>query len=659
MGFRNRRLPSRVRPPALAVEVLDDRSVPSALDYSTFLGGNGMDEAYAVVTDAAGNTYVTGTTSAANYPVSAGAFDQSLDGIYDAFVAKFRPDGSRAWATYLGGSGEERGHGIAVDGAGNVFVLGRTNSTDFPTTAGSFDTTFNGGVDAFVTKLGADGTVLVYSTYLGGADFEMDEGFDALARRVGAIAVDSAGNAYVTGSTKSTDFPATAGAFRTAHAGLNDVFVSKLNPSGTQLVYSTFLGGDDNDRGHGIAVDSAGNAFVSGEAVSRDFPTTADAFQTTSGGGFSDLFVTRLNAAGSALTYSTYLGGTGSELPGRLALDSGGNVYASGSTASFDFPTTAGAFQTAKASGGFDAFVTKLNAAGSALLYSTYLGGTFGDDYGEGIAVDDSGRAYVTGYSPSGAFPVIDAFQPGRSGVNDAFVSSLNATGSALIYSSYLGGGAGAGTESGYGIAVEADGTAHVVGKTNSSGEFNRPAFPTTDDAFQTTSGGGANDAFVVRVSADVPAPPSISITDVSMTEGNRGAKRFVFTVNLSAASSQFVTVNYATADGAATVADRDYRPRARTLSFAPGETSKTITVLVNGDRRIEPNETFFVNLSNAQNATLADAQGQGTIRNDDMRSGKPGGRFLGGGSRLSIDWSNFLVSWSGDADEKSPWRRM
>jgi Calx-beta domain/Beta-propeller repeat len=754
---------------ALAVEALEDRAVPSTLDYSTFLGGNGTDEAYAVVADAAGNMYVTGMTSSAKFPGTAGGFDPSLGGVRDAFVAKIRPDGALAWATYLGGSGDERGHGIALDAGGNVYVTGRADSADFPTTSGSFDPTFNGRADAFVTKLTGDGA-LVYSTYLGGTGSEIDEGFDMLARRVGAISVDAAGNAYVTGSTTSGDFPTTPGAFRNANAGLNDAFVVKLNAAGSALVYSTYLGGADADRGTGIAVGSGGNAYVTGEVVSGNFPTTAGAFQPAKGGGFSDVFVTKLNAAGSAVVYSSYLGGTGSEFPGRLVLDAAGNAYVTGSTASFDFPTTAGAFQPAKATNGSDAFVTKVNVTGSALAYSTHLGGSFGDDFGEGIAVDSNGRAYVTGHTPSGAFPVADAFQASLRGVNDAFVASLNASGTALVYSSYLGGGAGSGTESGYSIAVDAGGAAHVVGKTSSGGSFGRPPFTTTDDAFQPNFGGGAGDAFVARViGPGVPALPGVSVSDVAVSEGNAGmvdavftvslsaassdpvtvawvtadgtaaagsdyvgvppttltfapgetsktvtvpvtgdtvsesdetffvnlsaatnatiddgqgvgaivdddppplpslrvsdvslaeghirTRKFVFTVTLSAPSSQAVTVAFATANGTATVAGRDYRVRTGTLIFAPGETTKRITVLVNGDRRVEPDETFFVNLSSAAGATLADSQGLGTIRNDDGQSGLPG---IGLRARANIlnGWSPDLPGWwSSDSDDGS-----
>ena len=645
--FSRSRLPGR----RLLSESLEDRMMLSTLNYATFMGGSLSDSAFAVAADIAGNTYLTGTTVSSNFPITAVAFDKSLNGFSDAFVAKFRPDGTLAWATYLGGDLDERGHGIVVDAAGSVFVTGRTDSTNFPTTAGSLDATFNGGVDAFVTKLNANGA-LVYSTYLGGSGFEIDEGFDKLARRVGAIAVDTAGNAYVTGSTTSNNFPITPGAFRSANAGFSDLFVSKLNATGSALVYSTYLGGSDFDRGYGIAVDANRNAYLTGEVVSLDFPTTAGAFQPGKAGGFSDNFVTKLSATGSTLIYSSYLGGTGGEVPGRLALDTAGQAYLTGATDSFDFPTTAGAFQTARATNGFDAFVAKVNVNGSALVFATYLGGSFGNDFAEGIAVDGNGQAYVSGQTNSGAFPVRNAFQPATHGLSDAFVTKLNATGSALVYSSYLGGER---DDLGFGIAVDANQTAHMIGRTSSPATFSATPFPTTAGAFQPALGGG-NDAFIARiVSTDQPPPPvplpTLSLNNTSHNEGNKGTTEFIFTVTLSAASLHTVVVNYSTANGTAQLANSDYVAASGTLTFAPGETTKRITIRVNGDRRVEPNETFFVNLTNAKNATLGDAQGRGIIVNDDGKSTASKFTSLGSRRRESILVSaDALAAWSNTA---------
>jgi len=480
-----------------------DPSLPLIIDpllvYSTYLGGANNDNASAVAVDAAGNAYVTGiTASATNFPTTAGAFQTTLGGGSDAFVTKLNPTGTALiYSTFLGGSDFDTGVGIAVDASGNAYVTGSTASTNFPTTAGAFQTTLAGPgggslTDAFVTKLNPTGTALVYSTYLGGRDFDNGE----------EVAVDAAGNAYVTGRTSSTDFPTTVAAFQTTSAGGGDAFVTKLNSTGSALVYSTFLGGaESSDGGFGIAVDALGNAYVTGLTNSTDFPTTAGAFQTTIGSTQS-AFVTKLNPTGSALVYSTYLGGSGGAEGTGIAVDAAGNAYVTGDTNSTDFPTTAGAFQTTS-SGGTDAFVTKLNPAGSALVYSTFLGGS-SFDQGSGIAVDASGDAYVTGRTFSTDFPTTeDGFQTTFGGARDAFVTKLNPTGSALVYSSYLGGSS---LDQGSGIAVDARANAYVTGVTLSTD------FPTTGDAFQTTLG-GSTDAFVAKLSfANTPGGTNVTV---------------------------------------------------------------------------------------------------------------------------------------------------
>ncbi|HKN83598.1 MAG TPA: SBBP repeat-containing protein, partial [Pyrinomonadaceae bacterium] len=276
-----------------------------------------------------------------------------------------------------------------------------------------------------MAKLNPTGTALIYSTYFGGNN--RDVGND--------IAVDAAGNAYITGLTDSADLPITPGAFRSIIL-LSDefsAFAMKLNPSGTALVYSTYLA---PIIGSGIAVDAAGNAYITGQA-NADYPTTPGAFQTVPGGS-SDAFVTKLNSTGTALIYSTFLGGSGFDFATKIAIDSAGNAYVTG-TAQAGFPVTAGAFQTSF-NGVNDAFVSKLNSTGTALVYSTFLGGS-GNDGGIGIAINAAGNAYVTGVSDSSNFPVTPgAFQTVKAAGQDAFVTELNAAGNGLAYSTYLGG---------------------------------------------------------------------------------------------------------------------------------------------------------------------------------------------------------------------------
>jgi len=333
---------------------------------------------------------------------------------------------------------------------------------------------------------------LAYSTYLGGGGFDEGRG----------IAVDATGNAYVTGFTDSPDFPI-AGAFQTTlGGGFGDAFVTKLDPAGSALVYSTYLGGNGFDQGTGIAVDSTGNAYVTGFTASTNFPTTGGAFQTATGGPSdspTDAFVTKLNPAGAALVYSTYLGGNGIDLGTGIAVDSTGNAYVTGFTqpaanqSSPNFPTTAGAFQTVFGGGSSDAFVTRLNFAGSGLVYSTYLGGSDFDE-GFGIALGAGGNAYVTGSTDSTNFPTTaGVFQTASGGGGDAFVTRLAATGSTLVYSTYLG---GSGFDEGSAIAVDASGNAYVTGDT---GSIN---FPIMGGAFQTASG-GAIDAFVTKLASN------------------------------------------------------------------------------------------------------------------------------------------------------------
>jgi hypothetical protein len=389
----------------------------SALIYSTYLGGSNVDLGAGIALDASFNAYVAGYTASTNFPTTAGAFDTTLDGSFDGFVAKLNSTGSAlVYSTYLGGADHDFSFGIALDASLNAYATGRTYSTDFPTTAGAFQTSNagGGGSDAFLAKLNSTGSALVSSTYLGGSSDDL--GSD--------IAVDVSLNAYVTGNTTSTNFPTTAGAFQTTNAGSNDAFVTKVDPTGSSLVYSTYLGGSQIDEGMGIAVDASFNAYVTGDTHSPNYPTTAGAFDTTHAGS-SDGFVTKLNPTGSApLVYSTYLGGFGLDSGSGIAVDTSFNAYVAGNTESIDFPTTAGAFQTANA-GLFDAFVMKLNPTGSALVYSTYLGGS-SDDFSADIAVDASFNAYATGTTGSANFPTTPgAFDTTHNGFRDAYVVKI------------------------------------------------------------------------------------------------------------------------------------------------------------------------------------------------------------------------------------------
>ncbi len=327
--------------------------------------------------------------------------------------------------------------------------------------------------------------VLIYSSFLGGSIGDQGNG----------IAVDNDGNAYVVGETSSANFPITAGAFQTTIGGFSDATITKVNATGTALIYSTYLGGSSNDSGRGIAVDSSGNAYVTGFTVSTDFPITVGAFQTTFVGVSFDAFVTKLDPTGSALVYSTYLGGSGFDAGQQIKIDASGNAYVTGQTQSTDFPTTSGAFQSTLL-GVSDAFVTKLNPTGTALVYSTYLGGN-DQDGGQSIALDSNNNAYVTGFTSSTNFPTTGgAFQTTLAGITDAFVTKLNSTGTALVYSTYLGGGD---SDTANSITLDSNSNAYIVGSTASSD------FPVTVGAFQTIklSPDGSTDAFVTKFNSD------------------------------------------------------------------------------------------------------------------------------------------------------------
>jgi hypothetical protein len=438
------------------------------LAYSTYLGGSDNDWGYGIAVDEQGNAYVTGQTYSTDFP-TANAFQRSLAGSADTFVAKLTATGSLAYSTYLGGSDYDWGQDITVDGQGNAYITGWTYSLDFPT-ANAFQRSYAGNTDAFVAKLGATGNV-VYSTYLGGSNGDEGQG----------IAVDGQGNAYITGWTGSADFP-TTNAFQSNYAGSLDTFVAKLTATGL-LAYSTYLGGSADDRGLGITVDGQGNAYITGLTSSADFPTT-NAFQRSYAGS-PDTFVAKLTATGG-LAYSAYLGGSGYDYGAGIAVDGQGNAYITGGTRSTDFPT-ANAFQRSLG-GGWDAFVAKLSATG-LLAYSTYLGGS-ADDQGLGITVDGQGNAYITGWTGSADFPTTNAFQSNYAGgYEDAFVAKLTATGS-LAYSTYLGGSKG---DEGQGITVDGQGNAYITGWTYSLD------FPIAN-AFQRSYAGGY-DTFVTKIS--------------------------------------------------------------------------------------------------------------------------------------------------------------
>ncbi len=439
--------------------------------WSTYLGGSGTDICTAIAVDADENVYVAGYTRSANFPTTPGAYDISYNGSSDAFVTKLNPAGTEIlWSTYLGGSGWESNANptIAVDAERNVYITGATTSYDFPTTFGAYDTSRDGGDDAFVSKLNSTGMELIYSTYLGGS----------LGDRGHAIVVDSDGNLYVTGFTTSSDFPTTPGAYGSYDGSYMYVFVTKLNSTGTDLIYSTYLVGGGSfpaNIGYGIAVDSDGNAYVTGE-VGRGLPTTPGAYNTVG----EAVFVTKLNPTGTDLVYSTYL--TGEEPRGEpqplvggkgraIAIDIDGNAYVVGNIYG-EFPTTLGA-HAASSSGGSvygygDAFITKLNSTGTGLIYSTYLGGSE-SDAAFAVAVDADGNILVVGATDSDDFPTTpDAYDTSHDGGGDVFITKIPILVGLIISNA---GTAGSGTiDPEQGTSIFNEGTEVTITATPNSG---------------------------------------------------------------------------------------------------------------------------------------------------------------------------------------------
>ena len=474
--------------------------IDPVLSYSTLLGGSGFDSATALAVDSAGAAYVAGFTESYDFP-AANPEQNSNAGGNDAFVAKFNLSGNGlVYCTYVGGSADDRAYGIAVDGTGSAYVTGTTISANFPV-RNALQSHLAGGRNAFVLKLNPAGNTLVYSTYLGGNASDNGNG----------IAVDAAGDAYVVGDTTSVNFPAT-GMQRANHGG-QDAFVAKLSADGSSLLYSTYLGGGNDDRGAGIAVDASGSAYITGSTYSADFPV-ANAFQSRNAGG-QDAFIARLSADGNSLLFSTCLGGTGGtaaypEAAQGIALDSQGSAYVTGVTSSADFPLLH-AVQTSLR-GSLDAFVAKVNASGT-LVYSTYLGGS-SVDVGNAIAVDASGSAYVVGYSYSTDLLVTNALQAANAGDCDAFLTKLSAAGDSLAYLSYLGGNS---SDTATAVALDTSGNVYLAGWTLST---NFPLF----NPYQSTNAGNYG-AFVTKIIFNL----SLTVVGVAPNSGSGASQTFGF----------------------------------------------------------------------------------------------------------------------------------
>ncbi|MFC1683101.1 SBBP repeat-containing protein [Candidatus Zixiibacteriota bacterium] len=397
--------------------------------YCTYLGDgiylNDAQEAWGIAVDDQGNAHVTGWTNTGDFPTTPEAFDTSYNGDSDAFVVKLNRWGTGLqYATFLGGSADDQAWAIALDDSGNALLCGSTRSESFPATPGAFDETYNGGTaDAFVAKLSQDGSRLKYASYFGGSNW--DHGQD--------LAVDRDGNIFMTGRTGSGNVYTSAAAHDQTLGGIADGFVVKFNPHGSEVEYATYLGGGNWDQGDGIAVDDMGYAYVTGSTKSVDFPSTVGAFDENHDGLYDDVFVVKLNLSGTGLSYATFLGGNSGDYGHDIAVDANGRTHVVGETRAADFPTTTGAFDETHNGGFDDVFVTVLNAAGDALDYSTFLGGSGSGDRGNAVALDGTGNTFVVGKTYSEDFPVTsNSFDDSYNGTWDVFVGKLSLGGTGV-----------------------------------------------------------------------------------------------------------------------------------------------------------------------------------------------------------------------------------
>lgn len=555
--------------------------IDPVLVYATYFGGDEEEATAGIAVDSTGSVYVTGRfVTSPGFPVTPNAFQKTqnnANGNGEVFITKFTPDGAGiVYSTLLGGSSGETSTGIALDPAGNAYVVGWTVSPDFPV-RNAFQSTPR-GLDPFMTKLNATGSDLLYSTFLGGGG-SFDFGTD--------IAVDAAGNAYITGDTGSTDFPVTPGAFRTTHirlldpAGDEDGFVAKLNTNASgaaSLVYSTFC--DIHVHfSNSLDIDAAGNAYVTGGAQ-----------------------VQKLNPAGSALLYSftipdTAAGSSSGLFTTAIDVDAGGHAYVTGFADSRGLVIVNG-FQPAHGGALFDGFLVKLNPSGTSLLYSTYLGGE-NFDTASAVAVDDAGFAYVVGDTASANFPTRDAFQTIKFldtslAFSDIFIAKIdtNAAGAdSLIFSTYYGGSNF--DEAASGVVADAEGNVYATGFPF------RVIVGGIIHTGREVSGGGAAvlgdesefDPFILKIANTSPSTIRFGAEFVSASEA---AGSIEVTVVRGGDTSAAANVDFATLDGRADPRF-DYTSAYGTLRFTPGETSKTFRVLITDDASFEGDETLYV----------------------------------------------------------------
>lgn len=484
-----------------------------ALLWSTLIGGSGNDEGATLAIAPNGDVIMAGETSSIDFPGTPGAYHQEHYNSQDLFVSRFSAEGSTlVWSTYLGSSQYDYMTAITLDGSGNPIVGGRTQSSGYPTTAGAYDTSFNGYEDAVLTKLSSDGASLIFSTFLGGSGPESI--FDLLP--------DANGDLVCAGYTGSADFPVTPGAYQTVFAGLPyDMTVSILSADGSTLLASTFIGGSGRDACRGVAIDASGDFFLAGFTFSADFPVTPGAFQTVKG-TIDDAALVKISGDLSTVLWATFLGGNDSERALCLDLDSSGDPFLAGYTSSSDFPTSAGVIQEAD-SPSMDAFVAKFSNADGARQWSTYLGGSGGEEI-VSLLVDASDNPVVTGWTSSPNFPVNNlGFDETHNGSDDIFVTQVAPDGSDVLWSTFLG---GSGSDHGLELALDADDNPVVVGGSSSAN------FPVSAWAYDQTPNGG-NDAILARFDTG-DAHLALAVSDPEIGCGTATNATFTYNPDLT-----------------------------------------------------------------------------------------------------------------------------
>ncbi len=455
------------------------------LIYSTFLGGIDHETTYKIKYDKDGYIYIAGGTMSSDFPTTSGAYDETHGGSVDGFICKLTPDGKNlVYSTYLGGTLRDDVLGLDLDNNGCAYVVGQTYSPEFPVTSGAFDESWNGGSrDGFICKLSADGSKLEYSSFIGTDNQD----------RVDEIVLNESGNLYITGFCYGSGFPTTLGAFdETYNGGIEDNFISVFSPNCSEMLYSTYLGGNGEDRPNCLVLDNDSSVYLSGYTESNDFPTTLGAYDETHNGGVRDGFVCKLSPNLATMEFCTYIGGNGNDHTEEIKLDKLGNIYGVGRTSSTNLYTHEGAYGN-KNNGLYDSYIYKLNQNGSAILHATYLGRT-GDDFVNCLILDEEDTPYISGLTYSPDFPTtFDAHDYSYNGTYNAYLCKFSPDLITLDYSTLLG----ANTVS-YFLNINKFGYLDIIGKVYSTDYY------TTPNAFDKIMDDVASDIFFMRFRFDI-----------------------------------------------------------------------------------------------------------------------------------------------------------